>query len=245
MTKMRRRDKLTAVRRYVRDNGPVAFFYASNDGRGFQNLRYLRLMVITEKEVKILPCTVIRNDGDGQKVMFAANGLCRISNGQRRGMYIKPERLRMNEKAVKAGLVKALGLGPGTLDVSQEKDKQLVDRMFQAIQDPLDSDSLLYPIYMIRTSDRTNLSPRLVGKVAKSLKVVDGYNPGLAFEDNFYNLVDSFSEPDPTSDTHRLYPFDMCNGLGLVMFDAESLPPAQRLTEKVIEQGDELTEIYL
>jgi hypothetical protein len=246
MRKMRRRDKLAEVRKYIKGRNPVVAFYASRNLTGFGNIKYLRLMVIHDDIVTLLPCSVVRDQFGGVKtqgVLFSAKSLCRIVNGERAGMYIKHNRLRMGETASKAGLEKRLGRGPNSISASNEKDKIVIDRMYEAIQDPLDSDQLLCPSYYIRSARIASLTPRLEGHVTKRFMALDGYRPDLPFEDNFHNLVEVFSMDDPSSNKYKLYPLDILHGPGLMMFDVDSIPPPQILPVEALVKGYELTEV--
>ncbi len=242
---MRRRDKLYAVRKYAKDSGPIISFYSSRAIRSFGNIRYLRLMIIDGDVVSLLPCTVVRGQFSGVKrqgVRFSRH-LCRIKGGPRSGMYITHNRLRVGEVATEGGLEKRLSRGAGAINASNDKDKVLIDRMFEAIQDPLDSDELLCPSYYIRTKNADALTPRLEGHVTKRFMSLEEYDDALPFEDNFHNLVGVFACDDPSSAKHKLYPLDMVQGPGLMMFDADTMPPPQVLPLEILRKGYELTEI--
>lgn len=244
---MRRRDKLLEVRKYVADRDAVVTFYTSRAVRSFGNIRYLRLLVMHDDTVSLLPCTVIRGQFGGikrQGVLFSRN-LCRIQGGPRSGMYITHNRLRIGEVATAGGLEKRLSRGAGSISAANEKDKILIDRMYEAIQNPLDSDELLCPSYYIRATGADALTPRLEGHVTKRFMSLEAYNNTLPFEDNFHNLVDAFACDDPSSANHKLYPLEIAQGPGLMMFDVDTMPPAQILPMSVLRKGYELTEIEI
>lgn len=220
-------------------------FYTSRDASSFGNIRYLRLMIIHDDMVSLLPCTVVRGQFGGitrQGIRFSRN-LCRINGGPRSGMYITHSRLRMGESATTGGLEKRLSRGAGSINASNEKDKVLIDRMYEAVRNPLDSDQLLCPSYFIRAAGVSGLTPRLEGHVTKRFMSLEGYCDNLPFGDNFHNLVDAFASDDPSSSKHKLYPLEIAQGPGLMMFDMDSMPPAQALSMKALLRGYDLTEV--
>jgi len=245
---MRRVDKLNAIREFALDGNVLACFYLPATVSGYHNLRELRLMVLQGSVVHLMPGTIVRHETYGQKLRFASRGLCRISNGKRRGMFVDPIRLRVGENGAKAGLVKSLDRGTGSLRTGNMKDAQVIDRLYKAIEDLLECDDLIAPSFHIRTSNILNLSLRLRGEVTKQLMELEGYDQRLALDDNFNNLGKAFAIREPGSDGDQmLYPFDMVSGLGLIMFDADTLPPAQLLppTAPVFTGGDDLLEVIL
>lgn len=243
---MRRRDKLSQVREYIKGRDPVIAFYSSKAVESFGNIRYLRLMVIHDDTVTLMPCSAVRVKSDGiqtQRVLFSERGLLRICSGDRSGMYVTHDRLRVGETASKTGLVKRLGPGNNCISISNDKDQAVIDRMYEAIQDPLDSNELLCPSYYIRSARKGDLVPRLEGHVTKAIMAQEGYDRKFPFEDNFHNLIDVFAETDPGSRKYKLYPLDYVQGPGLMMFDADTIPPAQVLPLAALRRGYELTEV--
>jgi len=211
----------------------------TGEDTGHVNMRMLRLLVATKDQVQVMPGTVIRSGIGDQKICFAANGLYRIRNGKRRGMFVEPTRLRPGENGSKAGLIKSLKRGKDAIRAGDKRDHAVIETLCQGCETAVEVDSLIYPAFYIRAQSTENLTVRMRGEVTKQLMALDGYSRALPLEDNFSNLGNAFAIADGD---HWLYPFDMVCGLGLVMFDKDTLPPAQWLPLDALA-GDDFIEV--
>lgn len=238
---MRRAQRLLQAVEHIRNEGSrLAHWYVTGEDTGYVNLKNLRLVIADTEGIHVMPGTVTRDKDNQQRLLFSATNLCRISNGRRRGMFVDPVRLRPGENASKAGLYKPFGRGPECLRAGNRKDVAIVDTLCGAAAEAIAVESLLIPTFHIRSSSVDNLSLRLKGEVTKELVDLEEYDRSLSLEDNFTNLADAFATKDGS---HTYYEFDKVTGLGLVMFDSESLPPPQWL--KCDGVGHDLLEVHL
>jgi len=221
------RIRLTEVRRLAKQyegHALVEWYSTLESDDRFVNLRNIRLIVVVHSTVHLMPGTVTRTKDGDQQLLFASKGLCRIRNGKRRGMIIEPDRLRVGEDAGGTGLVKPLtnDLKFNSFHMNDDRDRAVIDRLYDAFGDFVDLDDIVLPDTYIRGRSADNLVMRLSGDVTKQLMNLPHYDRSLNMEDNFHNLIGVFSVEEGG---YTLYPFHMVQGTGMVVVDVETLPP--------------------
>jgi len=241
------RSRLTEVRRLAKEyegHALVEWYSTLEDNTRFVNLRNIRLIVITCNTVHIMPGTVTRNKDGDQQLLFASKGLCRIRNGKRRGMIIEPDRLRVGEEAGGTGLVKPLTneLKANSFHMSDDRDRAVIDRLYEAFGDAVTLDDIVLPDTYIRGRSAMNLVMRLSGDVTKQLMGLPDYNRALPMEDNFHNLIGVFAV---TEGGYKLYPFHMVQGTGMVVVDVESLPPPLLIPLDAVTKENKLLKVAI
>jgi len=217
----------------------LAHWYVAEEPEQFMSLTHIRLLIVKDGIINIMPGTVCRGEDNEQQLLFSRSGLCRITNGRRINMIVEPSRLRVGERAKQTGLVKPLfvpkgsppksGLSPGC-----DKDVVLIDRLHDAYSNCVELHEVAAPDAYIRSNNAMNLSMRLTGDAAKKIMDMDDYNPKLPMEDNFHNLVNHFAVEG--ADGYKLYPFDLVQGNGLVVLDTETFPPPLLVPTKALEE---------